>query len=462
LSADAHEDPVDADLELVSVLLDDTREALARRDYGSVADTVDELMEASGLPEDQRIALGHGILRANIEVLEGAHERLRGICPALDNEETDKVGERSEKSAKAPLAGPKLSELLPDFLEFMTTEKGWRGQTVHQNKATYRLFIQWCGEKPIQGYTREDTGSFYDMLRKLPALYSKDKRWRDLALGEIVAQSKDVDVDRLSMKTIKRHFSAVGRLFKYFKQRGKYEGENPAYGFEFPTSGRASSKRDMWEGDRLRRLFSSPVWTGCHSYFRTRPGDEVIRDGKFWLPILGLYHGNRLEEFAQLRREDIRQEGGIWYCYIWDGGDRQTKNEQSTRRVPIHPVLHRLGFLDFVSEASRGAQDAVFPKLRPGGPDKKVGYYFTKWWTNYRKTIGVYERGLDYHSFRHGVVTKLFAASVSDAIINELVGHEGKGTAQVTYKKTLPLPVLHDAICKVEWPEVDLSHLYLN
>jgi integrase len=146
----------------------------------------------------------------------------------------------------------------------------------------------------------------------------------------------------------------------------------------------------------------------------------------------------------------------VIYLHIHGEGGRQLKNEQSERRVPLHPEIERLGFLDYMREIAPQPNDMLFPELRPGGPDKKVGYYFTKWWTNYRKAVGVYEPGLDYHSFRHGVTTKLFAAQVPRDIVDELTGHEGEGTSQRVYKHDTPLPILRDAIAKVRWPEVPL------
>jgi integrase len=214
----------------------------------------------------------------------------------------------------------------------------------------------------------------------------------------------------------------------------------------------------MWEGEALRKLFVSPVWTGCLSEARrSTPGSQIIKDEKYWLPILGLFHGNRLEEFAQLRRSDVRCEGGIWFLDINDEGTKQIKNEQSKRRVPIHPKVQQLGFLEYVQKVTTTPQDQVFPQLRPGGPDRKLGFSFTKWWTRYRKDIGVYERGLDYHSFRGGVTTKLAAAGVSLDVRNELLGHEGTSVDERVYQKGLPLDVLADAIARVKWPEFTLS-----
>ena len=214
------------------------------------------------------------------------------------------------------------------------------------------------------------------------------------------------------MKTFKRHFSALGRRFRYFKRRGEITGENPAHGFEFPLKGRANKKCQMWEGDhRLAKLFASPVWRGCQSEARrSAPGELIVRDDKYWLPLLGLFHGNRLEESAQLRREDIRTEGNIWYFDINGEVERQSKNLQSRRRVPVHPRIIAQGFLRYVEEVAPKPDDLMFPELRPGGPDNKLGFYFTKWWSWYRQDIGVYEKGLDYHSFRHGITTKLYAA----------------------------------------------------
>jgi len=349
--------------------------------------------------------------------------------------------------------------VLPSFLDYMSAYEEWRGQTLAQNKTTYAMFMQCCGDLPVTAYERKHCAAFYDVLRSLPKLYSKTAAWRDLSLAEIAARTKDEDHERLSMTTVKRHFAALGRFFAHLKQRGEYHGENPAYGFEFPDKRRDRDKRSMWEGEPLRKLFASPVWTGCYSEARrSRPGKHVIKDDKYWLPLLGLYHGNRLEEFAQLHRADVRQEDGIWFLDINDEGNKQVKNEQSKRRVPLHAELLRLGFLDYVETIAPNEDDRVFPLLRPGGPDNKLGFFFTKWWSKYRKDVGVYEKGLDYHSFRAGVATKLAQANVSLEIRNELLGHEGKSTDERNYQKGFPLKLLAEAIGKVSWPEVRLPY----
>ncbi|MDR3500908.1 MAG: tyrosine-type recombinase/integrase [Parvibaculum sp.] len=357
-------------------------------------------------------------------------------------------------------SGPPLSEVLPNFLDLMTKDQGWKGQTLAQNSTTYRMFQQVCGDRPVQAYRRTDLAIFYDTLRGLPSMYSRKAEWHDMPLQAIVEATCDLDVERLTMKTMKRHFSALGRLFSYLKRRGAYVGDNPAHGFEFPSKGRSLSERTGWKGEKLTKLFASPVWAGCLSAARrTKPGSEVVKDEKYWLPILGLYHGNRLEEFAQLLRSDIRFDHDIWYFDINDEEMKQLKNEQSIRRVPIHPTVKSLGFLEYVEAVAPMPTQRIFPQLEPGGPDKKLGFYFSKWFSRYRQDVGIYERGLDYHSLRHSVTTKLFSMSVEEYLIDELTGHAGGGISRRKYKADgeIPLSALYGAICKIEWPEVSFG-----
>jgi integrase len=260
------------------------------------------------------------------------------------------------------------------------------------------------------------------------------------------------------------HFWAVSRFFAFLVETGRLpkDADNPGRGFSFNTKTQARKQRDMWSGEELYRLFASPVWTGCHSHFRSQPGDKIIRDSLFWLPLLGLFHGNRLEEFAQLRRGDLGQSEGIWFLDITDEDGRQLKNRQSRRKVPLHPELIRIGFLDYVAEITASPEDQVFPDLKPGGNDRKRGYYFSKRFSSYRAAIGLRRRGLDYHAFRHSVTTKLYEADVSEGWIDLLTGHESGGESRRRYLKAIPLPQLRSAIERVMWPELDLSHLYVR
>lgn len=467
--AEPPEDDVQkADQEAIASDLQGARQDLRQRNLTAVWEGAEYLIKRYGLPESAISEVAYGILEARVRMIETRQERFLGkLPPSFEAKASVKEVPPQETLAPPETAetnSQKLSEFLPGFIDYSVNAKGWRGQTLAQNETTFAMFKECCGDKPMKAYTRQDTAKFYDLLRALPKLYAKAKRWRDLPLPEIVEQSKSDNIKRLTMKTVKRHFSALGGLFTYAKKRGQCEN-NPAHDFDFPTKGVGkSSERELWTSDMLQKLFASPVWRGCHPYFRSKEGSKIIRDEKFWLPLLGLYHGNRLEEFAQLRREDIREQEGIPYFDITDADGRQLKNQQSKRRVPIHPELLRMGFMSYVADLPKEPSAPVFPELRPGGNDKKLGFHFTKWWSTYRRAIKVYREGVDYHSFRHGVTTKLSSTSVPHHLVDELTGHAGHGISQKVYKhkEHTPIRVLFDAISKVEWPELNLSHLYVK
>lgn len=202
-------------------------------------------------------ALAHALYQADVEFWETVVERTKGNPyaepPMLRSWEPIRSNGVAVPVTKS---GPLFSEVLPSFLDYMVSYEEWRGQTLAQNKTSYAMFKECCGDLPVTAYERRHLAAFHDLLRALPKLYSKSAAWRGLSLGEIAARTKEGERERLSMTTVKRHFAALGRLFAYLKQRGEYQGENPAYGFEFPDKRRDREKRGMWQGKPLRKLFA--------------------------------------------------------------------------------------------------------------------------------------------------------------------------------------------------------------
>jgi hypothetical protein len=277
-----------ADLEWVESELQCAQTELRERLYDHQRPLIDEMMEANAIPPQHRNAFAHAVFQARVEIWETIRRRTLGDfssrpdAPLQAAPPPKPVARPSDKPT-----GPSLSQILPGFFEFMSEHQGWRGQTLAQNTATCNMFIECCGDRPAAAYERKDLAAFYDLLRALPKLYSKSKEWRDLSLAEIASRSKEQDCERLTIQTIKRHFSALGKLFAYLIERGEYTGDNPAHGFSFPDKRRTREKRSMWQGEQLAKLFASPVWTGCISESRrSRPGNLILKDDKYWLPLL--------------------------------------------------------------------------------------------------------------------------------------------------------------------------------
>lgn len=454
VSAAKGREALEQDEAIISMLHVDAGEALANRDTSSVAHEVDQLIQDHALPEDVRTRLGLGLLQARVQAYEAALKRVTQPYRYIELSSPPQSIQVAEGS-KATI-GPLFSTFSTLFVDMMLKNAEWTGHTAGQNKKTYAMFIEICGDKALDAYDRRDFARFYDMLTSLPKYYGKAKHWRRMKLMEIIESNRDVGEGLLSMTTVKRHFAALTSLFNKAIERGAIVSNNQAAGFKFPNQ---AEERKAWKEAQLHQLFQSPVWTGCKSArHRSERGEEIVYDSKYWLPILGLYHGNRLEEFAQLRREDVNQTKNIWVFEVTSEDGRKLKNRQSTRFIPVHPKLIELGFLNYVEEACAHQSDFVFPDLAHDDPSKKLGTSFSKWFTRYRKAIGMYEPLLDYHSFRHTFTTAAYSVNASDAIVDALTGHNGKGTSREVYLKQLNVPSLFKIVRKIEWPGL-LDHL---
>lgn len=126
---DDHDCPVDADLELIGTLLSDAREALATRNVKRVAHLVQTYMTLHDLGESQRHALAMGLLKADVQALEISERRL--VDGAVDEIQLLPASSSTngEQAVVSLASGPLLSEVLPRFLDLMSTEGGWRAQT---------------------------------------------------------------------------------------------------------------------------------------------------------------------------------------------------------------------------------------------------------------------------------------------------------------------------------------------
>ncbi|MGN7982235.1 DUF6538 domain-containing protein [Burkholderia sp. 22313] len=154
------------------------------------------------------------------------------------------------------------------------------------------------------------------------------------------------------------------------------------------------AQRDAYTVDELNRLYASRVYVHGH-----RPG-KGGREAAYWVPLLGLYTGARLEDLCRLRTRDAVQRAGVWCLHLHDTKrEHRTGEENIMRHVPVHRTLLRLGWLDYVQ-----AQDAgglLFPHLKPNKYGQLSAMWST-WFAEYLDAdVGLPDPRLDFHSFRH-------------------------------------------------------------
>ncbi len=161
----------------------------------------------------------------------------------------------------------------------------------------------------------------------------------------------------------------------------------------------------------------------------------------YWLPLLGLYTGARLNELCQLYKQDIFNHDGIWVIRIDDKLEGQRlKNNSSRRLIPIHDKLLELGFIEYIDSVRH---ERVFPALK----EERDGFgtAASKWFGRFKSKLG-FERGYDFHSFRHTVATQLKNSNVATLIAEELMGHAHQSITYERYGKSMNLNTMKIAI----------------
>jgi integrase len=219
-------------------------------------------------------------------------------------------------------------------------------------------------EEAAREYRHQDITPFLDTLRRLPSHYGKSPKDKELSIKELIARAETSDAPRLTDKTVKRHLSALSVFFKPAVDRGHLSltDRNDIIGEHDFSLDDAREARDQWTGEELRQLFSSAVWTGRDPSRTSAPGTEITRDAQFWIPLLCVFEGTRLEEVADLRRKDVRNESGVWRMEITTE-HRRSKNNSAKRAVPIHPEFIKLGFLQYVARVAPHPNDRSSPIL---------------------------------------------------------------------------------------------------
>lgn len=392
-----------------------------------------------------------------------APEHVSPVTTAKDIPTITVFSDSLQPVAAAPLAsavqasaspdGPLLSVVGQEFRRDQHATKTWDAQTANQAGATYRLFIEVCGDRPLSAYGRPEADRFRKQVSMLPFDYSKAVQYRGLSVPQIIekaeAEAATRAVTRLNQRTVKRHFSALSALWSSALSAGAVK-ENIFAGFRFVSAKRAKDQRPMWTRPELKQLLSTPVWTGCKSDVRRgEPGSLVLRDEYYWIPLIGIFSGMRQEEICQLHVEDVREEEGITFFDLNERPPRKLKNATAVRRVPVHKELIRLGLLDHVAACHRAGETLLFPNLTRGGADARLGHSFSKWFTRYRQEKGLYRPGLDFHALRHTASTLMHQAGVADSVVDHVTGHTTPGETS-RYTKGSTLAQLQDAINRID------------
>jgi integrase len=394
------------------------------------------------------------VVKATVEQLSEHREKLEFDYSELElgqggSKRQVSVGSQSAEQQIETTEGKSsmtLKPLIQEYSEQQIKVGNWKQNVVRNQKAKCNALLSFLGDVPVEKVTKNKMRTYRKLLDGLPPYFSRRKAYKDLSTVDIDGLKGKHD-QTLDITTIREYMIIARAIFQYAEDMD-YITVNPVLkGMVPPKKKGAKEQRLTFTADDLKLIFNS------ETYFKfTNP-----RPALFWVPILGLYTGCRIEELCQLYCDDVKKVDGIWCLDINDDNDKQLKNEPSERIVPLHPFLvEELGFHRYVAKVRRGKHQRVF--YGESKRSNKYSHYVSRRFGDYKKGLG-FDKKKVFHSFRHTFTDLLYKNEVMETMIEEITGRAGKTETSKRYAKGYRIRTMYEqAILKLYYG-IDLTHL---
>ena len=377
-----------------------------------------------------------------------AFQKVSQLAPILSNPEACEQTLRQTVSemagSGARLKGNALKLVQPDESSLLLSQgfslykreqilENWGVRTAAQNEASFKQLIEVIGDIPIAAVTKSVVREYKQTLLSYPANRYKGKR-REKTLSQLLEEGCAC----ISLETVRNIMGRVSSFFNWLVTQG-YREDNPFSGVAPKRVHSARSERSPFTDDDLKLLFGTAIYKD----------KKYAHDWQYWLPLLGLYTGARLEELCQLKGQDFKVVDGCHYIDIHGEGDTQNrvKTPSSIRKIPVHSELINLGLLDVVNKRSR--ECFLFNLKRI---NTNLGHVPSKWFSGYKASLGLPKGTKVFHSFRHTLRDKLTLSGVPNEHIRELLGHEQIGETFGRYGSSIPVKVLAESLERLQFP----------
>ncbi|WP_065760378.1 site-specific integrase [Pseudomonas defluvii] len=402
---------------------------------------------ASWLRQQQLVEVAtSGVLRQDQpQVIEGGELKKAVEGASISRGHKLRRGSSATSQGNGAVMLPDVPSVSPSFSKVVEECLGQQGlegvsvKTLDDKRSVATLLVRIIGDLPMDLITRQDARKFRETALKLPPRINQLPS--SLSLEEVIKTATST----ISHTTFNNYVKNLTTFFTYAIREGYCE-RNPFDGLRVRQRGKVSEERSVFTEDDLRRLFSKEVYASVSSR----------KPNQYWLPLLGLYTGARLNELCQLYLDDVVTINGVDCLHIRASRpDQKLKTASSERLVPIHSRLKMLGFIEFIQKQRAAGHQRIFPELTC---HKKHGYGAapSKWFTRVREQLGFKdgEGQKDFHSFRHTIADHLKQKGVSEALVGGLLGHQTGGITFSRYGKDFRPEVLAPVVEAVDFDVV--------
>lgn len=365
----------------------------------------------------------------------------------------------------------KVSSRLEDFIKFKGTR--WTEETAIRTRSMIGLFLEIMGDPTLGQIDRDFVRNYIQKLKRVP--HHRDIAKKQHKTDDInkLIELCDSSIQKMSNASISKHIEKLSQYCRWLSNEGLLK-QNPAEEILSKPKKklRDQDKRDVFARTELEKIFSVEWFKSGTVEKNSRGGFSYYRPYHFWLPLLALYTGGRINELSQLYLKDIKasEKSNTYYLdFNLEGqgkldkdssdiseptDDKTLKTTNAERIVPIHRDLIELGLIEYSEELKKAGYARLFPELkrdRIKGYGKPATSFFNERF--FGQKLGIARNGKKtFHSFRHMFISKLWELDIPEHIIAQLVGHaRGLTESSKHYRKDSEADRLSPYIDQIEW-----------
>lgn len=387
-----------------SISIDDSRAAVLRMGFSGQLSDVELSDEIGNQVERYRTAGNHDAAKGSNEWREIA----RALC-AAEYEALARAAERDDGDFDGKPSHPILA-------------KATMPEPTLPPVSIETLFSDYIASRQVLGKHLDGGANWNRVITSLTKfLGHKDARkitkrklldWRDHLLSSGLSPRTVADV----------YLACIRAILSWAHENDRLETNEAALVKQEAPKKRQTRERGYTTDEAVALLTASIGYQPAAAKTASTRESKNLTAAKRWLPILCAFTGARVVEMAQLRREDVREEGERWIVRITPEAGSVKTGEY--RDVPLHRQVVDLGFAEFVKQAASG------PLFHLASRQEK--YLQGARTTAGRVSDWLQKRGLvpdgvqPSHGWRHRFKTLGRELGLSDRVIDAIQGHAGR------------------------------------
>ena len=355
------------------------------------------------------------------------------------------------------VAGKKISEYAGLFYDRKRLEETSEKEIGELNR-NINDFIEVMGDLPIAQINKNIVSDYISFESRLPPQRRKSPKYRDLSIPQLLELE---GIETQSIQNVNKRISKMSVFANWCVRQG-FINESPFKDMQLSIKKKKSSGREPFNAKDLRRILAKETflkWTvdfhhkhnpshnetgwfpkGKENWGTTiksstrnktlpaQPSGAKNQMPYYWIFPLGILSGLRTNEMCQLRCSDVRKENRIWMIHVEDTEDTSVKSSAGIRKVPVHPQLIKLGFIEYIAKQRRKKKERIFWELTKSrdGYSKQVSRHYNE---RLLPALGVWKKNVKVlYCTRHTFINKLYSEKVDENVIKTLVGHEKEFT----------------------------------